>query len=67
MTTSYDKEVDVLNIEIAKGIYYKSIELGSIIIDVTKDGKILSFEILQASKVFAGVKEVIKHAEPITA
>ena len=58
----YDKEEDILNIEFDSGEYWKSIELpNGIIIDITKDGKINSIEILRASKVFSGdMKKVIE-------
>lgn len=67
--TMYDKEEDILNIELKKGIYWKSIELpNGVIIDLAKDGSILSIEILKASKVFAGnIKKIIEHAEPLIA
>ena len=60
--TWYDKEEDILNIELKKGTYWKSIELpDSIIIDIAKDGTILGIEILKASKVFSGdMKKVIE-------
>ena len=62
MKRSYDKEDDILNIEIEDKEYWKSIELPSgIVIDVSKDGSIISIEILRASKVFSGdVKKVIE-------
>jgi len=62
MKRSYDKEDDILNIEIEDKEYWKSIELPSgIIIDVSKDGSIISIEILRASKIFSGdVKKVIE-------
>ena len=62
MKQSYDKEDDILNIEIEDKEYWKSIELPSgIVIDVSKDGSIISIEILRASKVFSGdVKKVIE-------
>lgn len=67
--TIYDKEEDILNIELKKGTYWKSIELpNGVIIDLAEDGAILSIEILRASKVFAGnVKRVIERAEPLIA
>lgn len=52
---TYDQEEDILNIELKKGTYWKSIELpDNIIVDIAKDGAILSIEILKASKVFSG-------------
>ena len=62
MKQSYDKEDDILNIEIEDKEYWKRIELPSgIVIDVSKDGSIISIEILRASKVFSGdVKKVIE-------
>ena len=51
----YDAESDVLNIEITDSEYWKSIELpNGVIIDISKDGKITSIEILAASKLFFG-------------
>ena len=61
----YDKEEDILNIELEKKEYWKSIELpNGIIIDISKDGSIISIEILRASKIFSGdVKKVIDTAK----
>jgi len=58
----YDKEEDILNIEINGGEYWKSIELpNGIIIDIDKKGKIKAVEILRASKIFSGdVKKVLE-------
>lgn len=57
----YDDDEDVLNLEFNEGEYWKSIELpNGIIIDIDKNGKILSIEVLKASKIFSGdVKKVI--------
>ena len=61
----YDKEEDILNLQLKEGEYWKSIELpNGVVFDVSKDGSILGVEILQASKVFSGdVKKVIEMAE----
>ncbi len=61
----YDKEEDILNVQLKEGEYWKSIELSNgIVFDVSKDGAILSVEILRASKVFSGdVKKVIETAK----
>ncbi len=61
----YDKEEDILNVQLNDGKYWKSIELpNGIVFDVSKDGAILSVEILKASKVFSGdVKKVIETAK----
>ncbi len=62
----YDKDEDVLNIELAKKEYWKTVELRSgINIDVAKDGSITGIEILRASKVFSNAKKVIAHAKTI--
>ena len=63
----YDKEEDVLNIELAKKDYWKTVELPSgINIDVSKDGTITGIEILKASKIFSGdVKKVIEQAKTL--
>ena len=67
-STTYDKEEDILNIQIKPEGYWKSIELpNGIIIDVAKDGNIIGIEILRASKVFSGdVKKVIEMAKVST-
>mgnify|MGYP001594684052 CR=1 FL=1 len=64
MESWYDKEEDVLNIEISDDEYWKSIELpNGIVIDIGKKGAITSIEILRASKIFSGdVKRVIEVA-----
>ena len=48
MNTWYDAEEDVLNIALKRGTYWKSVELHGVIIDVAKDGSLLSIEILKA-------------------
>ena len=49
----YDKKEDILNIELDKGQYWKSLEIGrNLILDITKEGQITGIEILRASKVF---------------
>ncbi len=60
----YDKEEDIINIELSSEDYWKSIELPSgVIIDLDKKGKIKAIEILKASKIFSGdVKKVIEIA-----
>lgn len=67
--TWYDKKEDILNIELAKKEYWKTIELpNGINIDIAKDGSITGIEILRASKVFSGdVKKVIEQAKPLAA
>ena len=61
----YDDEEDILGVRIAKGEYWKSIELpNGIIIDVSKEGRVTGLEVLRASKVFSGdVKKVIELAK----
>ena len=61
----YDKEEDILNVQLENKGYWKSIELpNGITIDVAKDGSITGIEILRASKVFSGdVKKVIETAK----
>ena len=60
----YDKEEDILNIQLKEGAYWKSVELpNGVVFDVSKDGSIISVEILKASKIFSGdVKRVIETA-----
>jgi uncharacterized protein YuzE len=62
--TWYDKEADVLNIELNEKEYWKSIELpNGIVVDIAKDGTITSIEVLGASKLFHGdAKKIIESA-----
>lgn len=51
MSITYDKQTDILSIDLAKGGYEKSRKItDSIIVDVTKKGKVLGIEILDASE-----------------
>lgn len=61
----YDKEEDILNIQLKEDKYWKSIELpNGVVFDVSKEGSIISVEVLRASKVFAGdVKKVLESAK----
>ena len=63
----YDKEEDILNIELKKGECWKSVELPSgVVVDIAKDGSIMAIEIFRASKVFSGdVRKVIECAKPL--
>lgn len=48
---TYDKQADILYIDLAKGRYEVSRKITDrIIVDVTKGGKVLGFEILDASR-----------------
>ena len=64
--TTYDKEADILNIDLGDKKYWKSVELSNgIIVDLSEDGGIISIEVLQASKFFLGdAKKVIEAAKP---
>ncbi len=51
MKITYDPEADAMNIQFQKGKYEISKEIAEgIIIDYTKEGKVLSIEILDVSK-----------------
>jgi len=51
MRISYDPDADVMDIKFQKGKYEISKEIGDgIIVDTTKEGKVISIEILDASK-----------------
>ncbi len=55
MEQTYDKEEDILNIGLDDKEYWKSIELPSgLVIDIAKDGTIISIEIMHASAIFKG-------------
>ncbi|MBU2503735.1 MAG: DUF2283 domain-containing protein [Nanoarchaeota archaeon] len=65
---TYDKEADVLNIDLENKKYWKSIELpNGMVVDIAEDGSIISIEILWASKFFSGdAKRVIETAKPVS-
>ncbi len=51
MKITYDPKVDIMNIKFQEGKYEISEEVGEgIVIDLTKEGKVISIEILDASK-----------------
>ena len=60
----YDKEEDIVGIQLFRGEYWKSIELpNGIVIDISKGGKIIAMEIANASKIFSGkARKVIQTA-----
>ncbi len=66
MTKSwYDSEEDIIGIELNKGTYWKSIETQSgLVIDISKNGKILGLEIPHAKKVLAGSAKKVLQAIP---
>ncbi len=60
----YDKDEDIISIQLFEGDYWKSIELpNGIVIDISIDGKIIGLEIFNAKKIFAGeTKKVLQMA-----
>jgi len=64
----YDKEADVLNIEINDKDYWKSIELSNgLVVDISTDGSMTGVEILHASKHFSGeARKVIENAKHVS-
>ena len=65
---TYDKEADVLNIDIENKEYWKSVELpNGMVMNISKDGSIISIEILWASNFFSGdARKVIEMAKPVS-
>ena len=61
----YDKEEDILGVRLQDKEYWKSVELqNGIIIDISKDGKIIGIEIPQASKMFLkDMKQILESAK----
>lgn len=60
MTRWYDNEEDILGIRVQDKAYWKSIELpNGIVIDISKDGEVISIEIHKASKILNSLK--IRH------
>ena len=62
--TFYDKEEDILNVQLKDSGYWKSVELpNGVIVDIAEDGEIVAIEIIKASKLFTGdFKRVINAA-----
>lgn len=51
MKYTYDAKIDALYIKVRSGKYEKSKKItADLLVDVTKDGKVLAIEILDASK-----------------
>ena len=62
--TFYDKDEDILNIQLRNSDYWKSVELpNGVVIDISKGGNIVAIEFIKASKAFAGdLRRVIEAA-----
>ncbi|MBI2664412.1 DUF2283 domain-containing protein [Candidatus Woesearchaeota archaeon] len=62
--TIYDKNHDILNIQLESADYWKSVELpNGIVVDIAKNGKVIAIEIVNASLIFVGdSKKVIEAA-----
>ncbi len=70
MKTTYSSDVDIAYIELEFGKYSISKELpGGVVVDMSKNGKILGFEIYKASKRLPSfikkAKKVIKSPQEI--
>ena len=53
--TFYDEKEDMLNIQLKDSGYWKSVELpNGVVVDIAKDGSVMSIEIIRASKIFVG-------------
>ncbi len=62
--TFYDKDEDILNVQLKESGYWKSVELpNGVVIDISEDGTIVAIEFIMASKTFSGdLKKVIEAA-----
>ena len=62
--TFYDKDEDILNVQLKESGYWKSVELpNGVVIDISKDGTIVAIEFIRASETFSGdLKMVIEAA-----
>lgn len=62
--TFYDKDEDILNVQLRESGYWKSVELpNGVVIDISKDGKIVAIEFIRASETFSGdLRKVIEAA-----
>jgi uncharacterized protein YuzE len=53
MDSWYDAEEDILGMTLEKKPYWKSVEMGSVIIDLSHDGSVIGIEVIKASKVLS--------------
>ena len=62
--TWYDREEDILGIQLSDEKYWKTVELpNGVKIDVSEKGAIVGIEIANAKKVFSGkTQKVLEHA-----
>lgn len=62
--TFYDKDEDILNVQLKESGYWKSVELpNGVVIDISKDGTIVAIEFIRASETFSGdLRKVIEAA-----
>ena len=66
--TFYDKDEDVLNIQLKGSGYWKSVELpNGVVIDISKDGTIVGIEFVMASRIFSGDLRKIIDAATVAA
>ena len=66
--TFYDKDEDVLNIQLKGSGYWKSVELpNGVVIDISKDGAIVGIEFVMASRIFSGDLRKIIDAATVAA
>ncbi len=68
MESWYDEQEDILNIELEDGKdYWKSIELADgVVLDISREGRVVAVEILGASRIFSGeVRRVLEVAKQI--
>lgn len=62
--TFYDKDEDILNVQLKESGYWKSVELpNGVVIDISKNWEIIAIEFIRASETFSGdLKKVIEAA-----
>ena len=66
--TFYDKDEDILNIQLKGSGYWKSVELpNGVVIDISKDGAIVGIEFVMASRIFSGDLRKIIDAATVSA
>ena len=64
--TFYDKDEDILNVQLKESGYWKSIELpNGIVVDIAKDGTIVAIEFNKASEMFSGDRKKVIEAATV--
>jgi uncharacterized protein YuzE len=60
MESWYDEEEDILGMVLADKPYWKSVEAGNVVLDLSHDGTIIGIDIMKASEILEDVPSVLE-------